>query len=197
MLELMRSLHKRTQSLEEQVFSMFDHFDREDLKDHTAAVVTAAKEIATRFDLNHDKLVTMAYFHDLGRLIPLDRMVIFCESRGYDVSSEEARVPGMLHQKASAAIARDVFDYRDKQSLEGIMIHTTLKAGASLYAKALFVADKLTWDETEHEFIREMRSAANESLEAAIRIYLDDVHKNRHEMAIYHPWTHQAYIDYC
>jgi HD superfamily phosphohydrolase YqeK len=197
MIDIIRSLYKKELTLEENIITIFEHFEREDLIKHTSDVVEEILGLANRYHLDETCAREMALCHDIGRLIPLDQMVIFCESRGFDVSNEEARVPGILHQKASAAIARDIFKLKDAKTLAGIMVHTTLNIGVNDYAKALFIADKLTWDDEENEIINEIRIASKESLDTAICIYLKDHHKSRHELAIYHPWTKQAFIEYC
>lgn len=198
MINHLRSLVKPQRSLRENVEYMMNHFHQGLLFEHTLEVLERGLSLCDSMGTSEEEVTQMALCHDLGRLIPLDEMVSFVESRGYDVSDDEARVPGVLHQKASAGIARDVLGIKNPKVLKAIMVHTTLIDHASDHAILLFLADKLSWhDEGHQELVLSMELALTQSVEMAISAFFSILHEERHDLAIYHPWSERAYRYYC
>lgn len=91
-------------------------------------------------------------------------------------------------------MSQDIFHIADPYILQAIECHTTLRPNISLLDKILFVADKLSWDQSDAApYLKEMRKSLDISLEEAAKVYLAHVWSNRMHMKVVHPWLIEAY----
>ena len=124
--------------LHEKIEEYFKIFGGKDTFNHTLDVVEEVTKIADQFNLNRDKCIKAAYLHDIGRMVNNDDIVYLCRSFGQNITDDEEQVPWILHQKASKVIAEKVFGIDDKDILNAIGCHTTLKANPSDIEVAVF-----------------------------------------------------------
>jgi HD superfamily phosphohydrolase YqeK len=105
----------------------------------------------------------------------------------------------ILHQKLSAIMAQEVFGVRDTVVLNAIRCHTTLKSGASLLDKIVFVADKIKWDQAgDPPYLAEIETAVAHNLDDACRVYLNYLWQRRSSLRYTHPWflaAHQEFVE--
>jgi HD superfamily phosphohydrolase YqeK len=100
----------------------------------------------------------------------------------------------ILHQKISAAMAREIFSVTNPTILNAIGCHTTLKADASTLDKIVFAADKLKWDqEGNPPYLTAMTTAIGESIDAGALCYLEYLWQGREVLPVLHPWAVEAY----
>ncbi len=162
--------------------------------DHSAAVAAQARRIALRAGLDPDRAGRAAWLHDVSAPIPNDERVAAARALGLDVLPEEEAAPVLLHQKLSAVVARELFGERDEGVLAAIGCHTTLRPGATMLDKALFLADKTEWDLSgEPPYLREVMRELNRSLDDAIRLLLNYIWEHREALVMVHPWLREAY----
>lgn len=162
-------------------------------REHLTRVAPLARGLASCFGLDPEAAETAAWLHDIGGLFEYDQMPGACAALGLEALPEELDVPMLLHQKLSAAIAEQVFGVRDPAVLGAITCHTTLRAGAGPLDRLLFAADKLEWDRPGRPpYEAELRAALEHGLDAATRLLLADLWRNRHEMQVVHPWFLEA-----
>lgn len=162
--------------------------------DHSAAVAAEARRIAGLFGVDGAAAEFAGWLHDVSVVIPPSDRLIFAESLVLEILPEERRFSLVIHQKLSAAIASEVFQVDDPDVLNAVGCHTTLKAGASQLDKALFVADKIAWDQSgDPPYLDAMLQALNRSLDAAALVYLDYLWQQRDSLPVLHPWAAAAY----
>jgi HD superfamily phosphohydrolase YqeK len=161
---------------------------------HSSSVASLAGEITARFGGNVCAGEQAGWLHDISAVIPPDERLETARQFGLEILPEEAEFPLLLHQKLSAVLARELFGVASKEILEAIGCHTTLKADASDLSKALFVADKLCWDQSGiPPYYLEMATALIDSLDRAAACYLDYVWKTRGQTTgVLHPWLLEA-----
>jgi HD superfamily phosphohydrolase YqeK len=59
---------------------------------------------------------------------------------------------------------------------------------------AVFVADKLQWDQPgQPPYAARMQAALNQSLEQAAWVYLNDLWQRRADLVVLHPWAEAAW----
>jgi len=163
---------------------------------HCAAVAKKARWLAQRFSGSLYQAELGGYLHDISAVIPVRKRVKFAYSHNVAVLAEEAQCPMILHQKLSVVIAREVFQVMDIEVLSAVGCHTTLKAGASLLDKVVFLADKIAWDQDgKPPYSRELNEALEESLDAAVLVYLNYLWERRSQLQIIHPWLVEARND--
>jgi HD superfamily phosphohydrolase YqeK len=104
----------------------------------------------------------------------------------------EKRVPIILHQRLSKVIAEEDFHITDEKILSAIECHSTLKVNPSDYDMALFIADKLAWDQNgKAPFYDVVADALKQSLEKASLVYMNYIVENK--MILYpHEWFEES-----
>lgn len=161
---------------------------------HVADVAEAARKIATQYQVDADQAEIGGWMHDISNIIPNAERVAAAHALGIEVLPEEADFPMILHQKISVAFARDIFNVQDPAILSAIGCHTTLKKGASMLDKVVFIADKVAWDQVSvAPFHAAVNAALEQSLDAACLAYLAWLWEQRESLRCVHPWFVAAY----
>lgn len=100
----------------------------------------------------------------------------------------------LLVAAQAVRLAEELFGVSDAAVLSAIGCHTTLKPGASRLDMALFVADKLAWDQPGAPPYREaVLKGLDASLEAGAYAYIGYLLDNRSALKVVHPWMEAAY----
>jgi predicted HD superfamily hydrolase involved in NAD metabolism len=172
------------------------HHGRPGTAQHCGAVAAEARRVAELAGADLDAAEVAGWLHDISVIIPNAQRAVIAEQLGIDVLPEEALFPMIIHQKLSAILAREIFQIKDGAILSAVGCHTTLKAGATLLDKVLFVADKLAWDQPGHApFHDDVRAALGSSLDQAALVYLCYLWEQRARLKVLHPWAQAAYIE--
>jgi predicted HD superfamily hydrolase involved in NAD metabolism len=163
--------------------------------EHCLSVAVEAGRLATLFDADQRAAESAGWLHDISAIIPNSDRVDTALQWGIDVLDEEMAAPMILHQKLSAVIAQRVFQICDRAVLEAITCHTTLRAGASVLDKVVFLADKIAWDQAgKPPYLASILDAIeHRSLDRAVWVYLDHLWQQRQTLAVVHPWFVEAY----
>jgi predicted HD superfamily hydrolase involved in NAD metabolism len=163
--------------------------------EHSARVAAEARRLAQRFAADPDEAEQAGWLHDISAVIPVDRRLEAARMLELEILPEEAAFPLILHQKLSVVIARREFNVTSPAVLSAIGCHTTLKAGASRLDLALFVADKLEWDNpaAEMPYRGVLLAGLGRSLEEGALAYLDFLWQQRDSLPCIHPWMSAAY----
>jgi predicted HD superfamily hydrolase involved in NAD metabolism len=161
---------------------------------HCAAVAAEAGRLATRVGLDVAAAERAGWFHDVSTVFPNAERIGVARTLGVPVLPEEVAFPMIVHQKLSAALARDVFGERDEAILGAVACHTTLRADAIPLDTVLFVADKIAWDQPGIPPYRDdLLTALEHSLDAAALVYLQYLWDRRETLGVIHPWFRAAY----
>ena len=161
---------------------------------HSARVAAEARRVAQRWQADPARAETAGWLHDISAVIPNEQRIAVAEQLDIDVLPEERSYPMIIHQKLSAAIARDVFGVTDAAVLIAIGCHTTLKPDASALDKVVFVADKVKWDQAgEPPYLDALVAALDQSLDHAALCYLRYLWDRRDSLRVVHPWMVRAY----
>jgi len=108
-------------------------------------------------------------------------MIAVAEGMGLRVDGADRAIPLLLHGPISAAVLVEKLDLCDRDMLNAVRYHSTLRAGASALEKIVFLADKIAYDPTSPhggEYLPALRAAFSlddtaRSLDAAALVYLD------------------------
>lgn len=161
---------------------------------HVAAVAGLARQIALLTGENPEPAEQAAWFHDLGRVFERDEMLGAASRLGIEILPEERLHSTILHQKISMALAPLLFGVNDQDVLDAVGCHTTLRAEASPTDKIVYLADKLSWVESDTRAIAAAaRAALAVSLDEAIRVYLEGLWNDRLSLPVVHPWIAAAW----
>lgn len=147
--------------------------NKEKTLDHVVKVSKTGLEIASNYDLDKNKIEIACYLHDISAIIPEKDYIKLCEANNIEVLDVERKLPMLLHQKLSRLIAEEIFNIEDEEILRAIEWHTTLKAKPFEIQMAVFVADKLSWDQDGvPPFFNCVSEGLKESLETACFEYI-------------------------
>lgn len=180
--------------LAKDVTAVLTHHQLPKVAAHVSRVAQEAKRLAIQFGADPIGAETAGWLHDISAVVPNEARVDLCRAFGIPVLPGEADFPMILHQKLSAVVAREVFGVMEPAVLSAIGCHTTLKAGASLLDKIVFVADKIKWDQPgKPPYLAEIETAVTHSLDDACRVYLNYLWQQRSSLRTVHPWFLAAY----
>ena len=155
---------------------------------HVEAVAEVSINIAVQYGLDKNICELGGYLHDISAVIaPID-MLTYATENGWYIDEAERKYPFLLHQRIAKKIAEQDFGIADERVLSAIECHSTLKANPTDYDMALFIADKLAWDQDgTPPFYSILSDALKQSLEAASLAYMDYIVENK--LILYpHKW---------
>ncbi|MGD8626966.1 MAG: bis(5'-nucleosyl)-tetraphosphatase (symmetrical) YqeK [Anaerolineae bacterium] len=166
-----------------------------DTLDHVERVAAEACRLAERLGLDEEAANLAGLAHDLGGVVPVEERVAVAEGMGLAVSEADRAMPLVLHGPIAAEAAAWKLGVDDDEVLNAIRYHTTLRRGAGLLEKVIFVADKMAYDPTSPhrgEYLPAMQEAS--SLDGAALAYLDFLLDNTWRYGWYlHPRAVAAY----
>lgn len=146
---------------------------------HCMAVAKTNEALARRFKLDISAASACALLHDISNVIKPQDMLHYAVAQNWALDEAERRHPFLLHQRLSAVFAQTLFNVNDAAVVSAIGCHTTLKAAPSDDDMALFLADKLSWDQAgTPPFFDVVSSALTHSLRYACLTYINFVLTN-------------------
>jgi len=185
--------HNFTGDLKADVKTLLFSNGKEKTYEHVKSVAEMNRKIAAQYKLDEDICEICGYLHDISAVIMPKEMLAYALDNAWYIDECEKKYPFLLHQRMSTVIAQEYFGVTDERILSAIGHHTTLKANPSAYDKAVFVADKLAWDqEGEPPFYANVNEALNHSLEAASLAYMKYMVDNKMLLSYPHKWWREA-----
>ncbi|SFU66167.1 putative HD superfamily hydrolase of NAD metabolism [Clostridium sp. DSM 8431] len=161
---------------------------------HVTNVAKVNVEIARKFRLDEEVCKIAALGHDIAGIINSADMLTYIKRNKMFLDKSEEKYPFLLHQRLSAIMCNKIFNIRDERILSAINYHTTLKKNASNYDMALFVADKLAWDqEGQPPYYEIVKGELDKSLEYASLAYIKYVYDNN-MILMPHKWLDEAKV---
>ncbi len=173
-----------------------DDFTSANLIDTLTHTLNLAKIIpasAVKYGILPESAQTAALLHNLGRTVSPGRLLETAQEYGLDILPEEETLPKLLHQKLSRIIAVEEYNIADKEILNAISCHTTLKAKPSQLDKLLFIMVKAAHPlEKQPPFMPLVMRNLENSLDEAVRCYFANLRQNPALIRLPHPWLIEA-----
>lgn len=183
-------LPSKTGNIETDAKNLLMQNEKENTFVHVINVARVNGNIAELFGLDKNKCIVSGLLHDIGTIIEPKDMLKYADDNDFELCEAERRFPFLLHQRISRVIANEYFGIIDTDILSSIECHTTLKTTPDKYEMALFVADKLAWDqEGTPPFYDDIKSALNDSLEKACYVYMSFMNDNGKVLFPHTNWT--------
>lgn len=143
---------------------------------HAQAVAGAVEAIAQRHMVPLAPCVEAALCHDIGGILSAEEMLSRARALAWALDPAEERHPFLLHQRFSQRLCEERLGISDPRVLSAVGRHTTLGAAPSAIDMAVFLADKLAWDQPGMPpYLRAVEAALADSLQAACRAYIEYV----------------------
>ncbi|GFZ33818.1 HDIG domain-containing protein [Clostridium zeae] len=185
-----------TSDLAENSNRLLIKYNRARIAEHSQRVAKKAKILARQYGIDESLAETAGLLHDIGGVYPNDKRIEISKILKINILAEEKELPLILHQKISVIMAQQIFDIQSPDILSAIGCHTTLKAGASILDKVLFVADKIEWDQDGlPPYLNEIEKAVDISLELAALTYFKYLWNDSSKLKVIHPWLADAYSE--
>jgi predicted HD superfamily hydrolase involved in NAD metabolism len=140
--------HDFTGDIIEDVQSLLYSRGKQNTFTHVKAVAEMNVKIAAQYGLDKKICELGGYLHDISAVISPKDMLSYAIGKDWYIDEAEQKYPILLHQRISRIIAQEDFGITDERVLSAIEHHSTLKTNPSDYDMALFVADKLAWQES-------------------------------------------------
>lgn len=181
-------------SLEENIIHNFTN--NKDLKTlaHVLKVRDNALALAHKYVIDYEQAKNAALLHDISNLISQDKYIAIAEACDLEIFPAEREFPVLLHQRISRIVAVETFNILDKEVLNAINCHTTLRKSAPPLDKLLFLADKLSWDDKDTPaYMPLVRKASEVSLDNGIKCYFENLMLDKSSLKAPHPWLLEAW----
>jgi predicted HD superfamily hydrolase involved in NAD metabolism len=177
--------------------ALLEHHGFPDVAVHVRAVAFEARTLAERFGLDANAAELAGILHDIAVIVPNNERVALSRALELPVFPEEQQVPMILHQQHGKVFARDLFGIRDAGVLSAIECHTTLKANSSPLDRAVFLADKISWDQPGiPPYLNDLLAALEHGLDAGTRFFLGYLISSPNLLVV-HPWLREAHAEFC
>jgi len=154
--------HKYTGDIKTDVKSVLYANNKAKTYEHVKAVAEMNIKIAEQYGLDKGICELCGYLHDISAVFSPSFMLEYAMKNGWYIDESERKFPMILHQRISRVIVQEDFGITDERILSAVEHHTALKANPSPYDMAVFVADKLAWDqEAIRRFMRSLATLSN------------------------------------
>lgn len=185
-----------TLSLEENVKINFRSAHKEKSLAHTLQTRFHAIALAKKFGTDEHQAADAALLHNIADLLPEENYIDFAKDYDLDIYEAEYHSPALLNQRLSRIIAVESFNITDKEVLNAINFHTTLRKNPSQLDKLIFLADKMSLDSSETPpYLPEVIKCLETSLDDAVECYLKNFCKQQNSIPDLHPWLHEACLE--
>lgn len=173
--------------LEQQVKTLCQAHDCDELFEHLIAVAQESKSLAKQVGADQNKAYIAGLLHDIGGIFPNEERINKARAFNLSLFKEELVLPMIIHQKLSQVLAKQVFEIADEDILSAICCHTTLKANPSLLDKTVFLADRIKWNgEGQPPYLADLLDALFISLSEGCLFYIEYI--MNHDIKVLHPW---------
>jgi predicted HD superfamily hydrolase involved in NAD metabolism len=160
---------------------------------HSLCVANEAKRLAIKYGGDPEKCYLAGLLHDITKNAPDNEHLKLFETFDIILNDIEKNAKKLWHAMSGAVYLENILGIKDAELLDAVRYHTTAKAGMSLTAKILYLAD-FTSADRDYEDVDEMRRLVDISLEKALVYALEYsiIDLIRHSRAV-HPDTFEAY----
>lgn len=160
---------------------------------HSLCVANEAKRLAIKYGGDPEKCYLAGLLHDITKNAPDNEHLKLFETFDIILNDIEKNAKKLWHAMSGAVYLENILGIKDAELLDAVRYHTTAKAGMSLTAKILYLAD-FTSADRDYEDVDEMRRLVDISLEKALVYALEYsiIDLIRHSRAV-HPDTFETY----
>lgn len=140
---------------------------------HSLMVMEASADLAGKYGADVEKAALAGLVHDCAKGLDEKSIFALCDYYGIIVDNIMKEKPDLMHGIIGSRIAREQFGIEDEDVLTAIADHTMGRAEMDKLSCVVFVADYI---EATRDFpgVEDIRKAAQESLEKAILVGLDN-----------------------
>ena len=144
---------------------------------HSIGVMKKTEELAKLYGVNVNKAKLVGLAHDIGKELSKDGKLQYSRENNIQIDEIEKINVGLLHAKIGADICKKRYGF-DQEMQDAIKYHTTGSENMNLFAKIIFVADKIEEgrsykDEEKMKKLKKARELAKENIDKAMIYEID------------------------
>lgn len=144
---------------------------------HSIGVMKKSEELAKLYGVNVNKAKLVGLAHDIGKELSKDGKLQYSRENNIQIDEIEKINVGLLHAKIGADICKKRYGF-DQEMQDAIKYHTIGNENMNLFAKIIFVADKIEngrnyKDEEKMKKLERARELANENIDKALIYEID------------------------
>lgn len=143
---------------------------------HSVSTAETAYKLCIEYGEDPDKGYLAGLVHDIAREYSNEDVLRIAEKDGLEITDTEKNDPVILHGRAGAVVAREIFAIDDPSIIEAMQVHTTGKSGMCLLSKILFVADYIE-PKRKHITKEYVENLKGKSLNSITLIVLRSIHE--------------------
>lgn len=140
---------------------------------HTLGVQYTSACLAMKYGVGLYEAEIAGLLHDCAKQIPENAMLELCRKHSEPISELEIRQPFLLHGKAGACLAQQIYEIDDEDILNAIRYHTTGRPAMSLLEKIVFTADYIEPNRNKAKHLEQLRKLAFENLDETVLLILE------------------------
>ena len=134
--------------------------------EHSLNVSEEAVKLAKKYGADTEKAELAGLLHDITKNASAEEHLKIFSDFGIILNEIENGAEKLWHAMSGAAYAEHILGIKDPEIIDAIRYHTTAKAGMSLLAKILYLAD-FTSADRDYDDVEVIRKYVNESLQKA------------------------------
>ena len=141
---------------------------------HSVGVMETAGELATIYGVDVNKAKIAGILHDNAKYLAADELINLCVQNNVPFTKEETKddktTNSMLHSKAGAILARNIYNIEDEDIINAIFYHTVGRPKMSRLEEIIFVADFIEPNRTQNSNppLETLREIAKKDLDKAV-----------------------------
>ena len=142
---------------------------------HTIGVEYTAAALAMKYGVDLDLARLAGLLHDCAKSMKDEELLKLCERNQIPITDIERRNPYLLHAKAGAWNAKNLYHVTNEDVLNAICWHTTGRPNMSTLEKIIFIADYIEPGRNNAPNLPEVRRLAFEDLDLTLVRILKDI----------------------
>lgn len=135
---------------------------------HIKGVIQMALELGKAHEVDTDKILVAALFHDVAKELPSEKMKELCKTYDIKLDSFETEHINLAHGKVGAAILQADWGVKDEMILDSIRYHTIGRRGMTDLDKIIYLADMTEHGRRPYKGLEEIRRTALYDLDKAM-----------------------------
>lgn len=151
---------------------------------HSLGVVKTSLEFSKNYNIEKDKVILAALYHDCGKFLIKKEAYNFIEKYNLKFPKHILENFQLLHGPLGADVAKIYFNIDDEEILNAIKYHTTLRANPSDLEKIIYIADAIE-PNRDYKGVKELREITYNSIVKGIYKSLDDTINNLEKKNLY------------
>ena len=136
--------------------------------EHTINVMYTAGCLAMAYGYPIEKAMLAGLLHDCAKCLGHEERTELCNQHHVAITPSEMKNKSLLHAKAGAILAKQLYHVDDPEILHAICVHTTGEPNMSLLDKIIYVADYIEPGRDKAPNLEYLRKMAYYNINACI-----------------------------